>query len=261
MMICVLAPLEGEAVKALIDLLALGVLVLGSGAMVRRPGRTILPLYAGLVPVGSVFSLPIPLPPPFNSLSSLLGALAIVAVLLHLAIFRRPRVPELPVGLWLLFLAWICTTISWTIDPSSSKQALMLALPLLLLVFVCAVLRFDERDLYAWRLAIILGGIAVGLYAFSLLIRGAPLPTHGVTQRFSIQTGVGELDPNILAASLLLPISLSVERLLLGGSVLLRPRTWRVLGGAGVFFCLAALLLTGSRGGVVAAFIAVFGTV
>jgi hypothetical protein len=46
----------------------LGVLILV--ACVRRPVATIVPVYAALVPFGDVFSLRVPLPKPFNSLSS-----------------------------------------------------------------------------------------------------------------------------------------------------------------------------------------------
>ena len=73
----------------------LGLLVLI--ACVRRPVATIVPVYAALVPVGDVFSLRVPLPQPFNSLSSVVGALTIVALVLHLVLERRGRVPTLPV--------------------------------------------------------------------------------------------------------------------------------------------------------------------
>ena len=52
-------------------LIALGaLLVIGVG--ISRP-TLILPLYAALVPIGGVFPIPVPLPSPFNSLTSLLG--------------------------------------------------------------------------------------------------------------------------------------------------------------------------------------------
>ncbi|MGZ4131447.1 MAG: hypothetical protein ACXVWF_00235, partial [Actinomycetota bacterium] len=60
----------------------LGLLVLV--LCVRRPLATIVPVYAALVPFGDVFSLRVPLPKPFNSLSSVVGALTIVTLVIHL---------------------------------------------------------------------------------------------------------------------------------------------------------------------------------
>ena len=52
-------------------LIALGaLLVIGVGS---HDHTLIIPLYAALVPIGGVFRIPVPLPPPFNSLSSLFG--------------------------------------------------------------------------------------------------------------------------------------------------------------------------------------------
>src|SRR5919198_5514473 len=91
----------------------LGMLVLVALALptLRRPGRTIFPLFAATLPIASVVSLPIPLPTPFNTLSSLLGGLAIVAGVLNAVAMRRVRLPSWPTALWLLFFGWICFSV------------------------------------------------------------------------------------------------------------------------------------------------------
>ena len=244
--------------SALIVLAAVFLLV-GGIVSVARPGLTILPLYAATLPVASVIRLSVPLPKPFNTLSSLLGAAAILACLAHMALYRRGRIPSLPAALWLAFLAWCLITTFWAISTSSAVNAIQVASPLILLMFVVGALPVDDSDLDAMRFAIIASGIAVGMYALLLVLTGKALPAHGLaaSHRLSIASNPQDTDPNILAASLLLPLVLSVERIALGGSRWWGPTGWRVLGVAGLFLSSMAILLTGSRGGALSAIIAV----
>ena len=144
--------------------------------------------------------------------------------------------PSFATAVWLVFLAWISLTSFWSIDPGTSVRTLTIAIPLVVLLFIASVMEFDEIDLDVWRLAIIAGGVLVGMYATVLIVKGGALPTHGVSQRFSIKANPQETDPNTLAASLILPLVLSTECLLLGGGKWLRRGTWRLIGGAGVVF-------------------------
>lgn len=221
---------------------------------VRRPLRTILPVYAATLPVGSVISLSLPLPPPFNTVSSMLGGLTMAACILHVAVHRRGRAPTIPVAMWLFFLAWAALSTFWAVDPGAAYEKLLVATPLVVLLLMIALVPADDADLDALRLGIIVSGVVVGLYALYLFLTGGALPAHGTAgERFSLATEAGETNPNILAASLLLPLVLSTERLLLGGQRWLRARSWRLLGAAGVILIFVALLLTGSRGGLIAA--------
>src|SRR5436309_995567 len=102
----------------------------------RRPGRTVFPLYAGTLPIASVIQLPVPLPSPFNTLSSLLGAVALGLGAVHVVFRRQLRVPSLPTAVWLLFLGWISLTAFWSIDPETSLSTLTVAVPLMALLFV-----------------------------------------------------------------------------------------------------------------------------
>jgi O-antigen ligase len=240
-------PITGLIAVLLLPLVAL---------FVARPLRTVLPLYAATLPIASVVRLGVPFPAPFNTLSSLLGGLTIAAGVGHIILYRRGRVPTLPVAMWMLFLAWAGVSAFWALSIGSAVDEVVLAVSLLSLLVVVSLLPAEEPDLDVLRLAIILGGIAVGLYALVLIPSGA-LPTHGVTERFSVASDPQDTNPNILAASLLLPAVLSLERLILGGTRWLAPRTWRLLGGAGLFLSTVAILFTGSRGGLLACLIAV----
>jgi O-antigen ligase len=246
--------------KLLLILLLLVPAVIAVPWFVQRPLRSIVTVYAGTLPIASVVSVEVPLPPPFNTLSSILGALAIGACVAHVALYRQGRVPSLPVALWAVFLGWCLTTVFWAIDGGAAVEEATVAIPLILLLLAISIVPADRGDYDTLRVAVVLSGIIVGAYAFYLLITGAALPSHGVEERFSLATGVGETNPNILAASLLLPLAVSVEMILLGGGRWWTPRSWRVLGVTGTFFIFVALFLTGSRGGLVAAAVTFFAT-
>jgi len=220
---------------------------------VKSPARTIVPLYAALLPIAGAVDVSVPLPDPFNSLSSVLGALAIAAGLLHATVYRRARVPSVAIGCWLLFLTWICVTAFWALDKGAALRTIAIALPLVLLMAVIGMLRTDETDFEVLRIAVMLSGIIVGLYAVGLQVSGAPLPTHGFGQRFSISTDPEQTNPNILAASLLFPLALATERTIFGGARWLGSRGWRIVGAGGVLLTGAAIFLTASRGGILSA--------
>src|SRR5205823_2066476 len=143
----------------------------------------------------------------------------------------------------------------WAIDPATARGTAIVAASLVVLMALVAMLPMDRVDLDVIRVAIIASGLIVGTYALLLLVRGSALPTHGASQRFSIATNPSDTDPNILAASLLMPLLLSVERILLGGRRWWSPRAWRLLGAAGAFASTLAIVYTGSRGGLSAAVI------
>ncbi len=239
----------------LLAVVVAGVLVvILTPVFVARPARTILPLYAATIPIGSGVKLPVPLPHPFNSFSSLLGAVAIASILAHLVLYRRGRPPTPPVAFWLAFLAWVTVTIFWAADPEAAVSTLLVAVPLVFLMVLAALLPLRGQDEVVLRISVILGGLLVGLYALMLVISGAGLTQRDRgTERFAVVSNPasGHTNPNQVAASLLLPMAISLDLALVGASRFRNPRRWRLLGVAGVIFPLAAIVLSGSRGGVV----------
>ena len=234
----------------LVGLLSLPVL----GYFVAKPTRTILPLYAGTLPMASVVELSIPLPAPFNTLSSMLGALVIATGLAHVILYRRGRIPSVPVAVWLLFLAWAVATTFWAIEVDDAVATTMVAVPLLLLMVVVALLPIDGVDFDILKVVLVLGAAVVGLYAAYLLMSGRALPAHGVSERFSVAADPDQTNPNILAAQLLLPLAVATQCLVFGGSRWWSRTWWKVLGVFGVVFTIIAIVLTSSRGGMIAAF-------
>jgi O-Antigen ligase len=229
--------------------------------VVAKPARTILALYAATIPIGSGFRLPIPIPRPFDSLSSLLGALAIVSLAAHIILFRRGRVPSLPVGFWLAFLAWATITAFWAEDVGAAISTLIVAIPLVLLMLLVAALPSGSRDEMIMRMAVVIGGALVGAWALGLVLSGAALPqrTHG-TERFGVVSNseTQHTNPNQVAASLLLPIALSIDLAITAPLRFRRSGLMQLLGLAGTFLPLSAIVLSGSRGGASAAMILLF---
>jgi O-antigen ligase len=224
------------------------------GLFIARPSRTVLPLYAGTLPIASVVQLSIPLPPPFNTLSSMLGALTIGAGLAHVILYRRGRIPTVPVAMWLIFLAWAIGTTLWALEVDDALETIVVAVPLLLLMVIVSFMHVDEEDFDILKVALIVGSAVVGMYASYLLLSGRALPSHGVSERFSVTSNPDATNPNILAASLLLPLALAVQCMVFGGSRWWKKRTWRLLGVVGMVFTVIAIVLTSSRGGMLAAF-------
>lgn len=240
-----------------------GALLLGAILMrifVIRPGRTIVPLYAASLPLASAIDVPIPLPAPFNSLSSLLGAVAIVTCAAHLLIYRRTRVPSGNAGLWILFLGWVCLTGFWALEPVSAFRTMMIASSLIILMLIVSTLPLTAKDFEAIRLAVMMSGLIVGLYAVFLQAAGAQFPTHGVSQRFSISSDPEQTDPNILAASLLMPLGLAIEQMILGTSKWWTNWRSRSLGAVTALLTTVSILFTASRGGLVSATVVFMGT-
>lgn len=235
----------------------LGVIL--TGVFVNRPSRSIIPLYAASLPIASAIDVPIPLPAPFNSLSSFLGAVAIITCAAHLLVYRRGRIPSATAGIWGLFLSWVCLTGFWALEPVFAFRTTMIASSLIMLMLIVAALPLDTKDFHVIRQAIMISGLIVGLYAVYLQAVGAQFPTHGVSQRFSISADPEQSDPNILAASLLMPLGLAIEQAMLGTR---KWRSWRsrVLGTTAALFTGVSIVFTASRGGLVSAVIVFAGT-
>ena len=243
--------------KSLAVVVALLVLVPLFRFCAERPTMTIVPIYAFSLPLASVVELNVPLTPPFNTLSSLLGAFLLAAVFVHITVFERARVPSFSVGLWCLFMGWVSLTALWAPGSGKAMQGLMIAIPLVLVMIAFSLLNWKRRDIDVLRLAIVISGLAVGAYALYLLVSGAGLPSHGVNARFSVTSDAEDTDPNILAASLLLPMVLSLEMFVYAKIGWWSRRTSRWIGGFALLLTLFAIIATGSRGGLLGALAAI----
>ena len=221
--------------------------LLAFGVFVSRPGRSILPLYAATLPVASAIDLSLPLPSPFDTLSSLLGGLVIAACLGHLLLTRRGSIPTMPVAVWSLLLAWTIVGVFWAENTREAFRTVTIAVPLVLLMVLVSALPREQIDFNGLRRAIMLSGLIVGAYGLGLRAVGVQFPTPGDSERFAISNSPAEANPNIVAATLLLPLVMSLERMIVG------ERGSKAFGAICSFFTLSAMFLTASRGGMISA--------
>jgi O-antigen ligase len=218
----------------------------------RSPVRTLLCAYAAVVPFGSGIALPVPLPPPFNTLTSLLGLAAALAVAGNLAMGRRRGLslaPMVPVAL--LYLAVCGITYAWSVNRSSTWDSYLVLISLVGLYVIVLLARLDEDDADLLGDAIAIGGaLACGYGLYLLLTNKLPSEQAGLP-RFSIAGGVGDdADPNITAATLVLPLVVAWDRVI-------APRPpGRLLWAAAAGLITFGMLLTGSRGGMAGALLA-----
>jgi O-antigen ligase len=210
-------------------------------ACFRDPLRFALPPYAVMIPFSSLFSVA---PGPFGSVSSLLGLLLGVSLLAQLLTVRRGS-PQLPleVPIWLAFLALCGLSVFWSVAPRATAESFAILGSLVLLFVALTLTRFDVVALRRFETALVLGGVLVVCYGIVQLtfLGGLPAP-DGRAARF----GNDLLGANNQAAALLLPLAIAAMRSLTG------PRGWRGVHGLATLVMLFGVVMTGSRGGLLA---------
>jgi O-antigen ligase len=217
-------------------------------ACFRNPVRYALPPYAVLIPFGSAFKL---VPGPFGGVSSLLGLLLGAALVTQLVTTRRGSVRlPLAVPVWLAFLALSGFSLFWSIAPGATFLDFRVLASQVLLLVALVLTRFDERTLRLFATSLMAGGIAVVCYGLVQLTLLGGLPGR--------RTGPGDgaprfgddlLGANNEAAALLLPLAVAATR------ALTESGRSRFFHGAATLLLLVGILMTGSRGGLLGAFV------
>lgn len=204
------------------------------------PFRALI-LYAFILPLGSSLTLPLGLPDPFNTFSTLLGAVAGVLLLLRLVVDpdSRSAVPAVT-WVWVMFLGLNALTYLWSINREETLAQLFILAPLVGLFAVASMYRTSTEEMNAFEGALVAGGALAGLVAVGLAVTGNLYPSGTGVDRFYASGG----DPNITAASLLMPFAVAVSWAVEGD---LRNRR---LGFVAAVLISFGVLLTVSRGGV-----------
>ncbi|MGA3128303.1 MAG: O-antigen ligase family protein [Candidatus Korobacteraceae bacterium] len=179
------------------------------------------------------------------TLTSLIGLVTLFVAFGSSLALRRFRLPLRPSAFWLAFIAWEGCTVLWSVDREAAIERLPTMLSLLAFYLVVASCHFSEKDVSRISRLAILGGCAaavITLYEFR-----SGIFYLSTSMRGSLVFGGRQTDPNILAASLLLPLSLAVGELLgsakLGGKLLLAFCALLITSG---------IFVTGSRGALLA---------
>ena len=213
----------------------------------RDPLHVALPLFAALVPFGGLISIG---HSRFSSLSSLVGIVLGLGLVLHLLRGRWSDVPlSLTTPLWLLFLGVAACTALWSVNPGKTVTSVMVLSSLVGIYLLISVSKVDKAVLSYTENGLLLGGVAVVLYGlFQLLVLGgfpADTPVGGIATdgRF----GNDMLGPNNQAVALVLPLVIALSRM-----ASRRERRGQLIHGVIAVLMLAGILMTGSRGGMLA---------
>jgi O-antigen ligase len=211
----------------------------------RRPMSVILPAYAATVPFGSAISTG--LPAPYTAISSVLGILLMLGLGGRL-LFGRSAPVGFPstVSIWLMFLGVAGASAVWSVSPQLTEAGFQNLASLIVLYLLMALTVVEFHDLRRLEFAIVLGGVAAALYGLLQLfaLGGLPTSSDGVG---GARFGRDLLGANNTAAALLLPLAVALCR-----SVDWPRLAGRVQWSLSAIVVLAGLVLTGSRGGLLA---------
>lgn len=218
----------------------------------RQPMRIALPLYAAVMPFGGLIAIG---SSKFTSLSSLIGILLGVGLLLHLPMNRRASNRlSLTVPFWLFFLGIAGITLLWSINPSKSGNSFVILGSLIIVYVLIAMSPVDRDVLRRVENGLIIGGVAAVAYGlFQLAVLGGfpddPfIPGAPRDGRF----GNDLLGPNNQAVALMLPLVISLSRSAMAVEAAKRAQYAGIAA-----LLLGGILMTGSRGGILATIVAV----
>ncbi len=230
---------------SVVAILAIGPLIM----CLRQPMQVALPAYAALIPFGGLIAVG---NSKFTSLSSLLGIVLAGGLALQLVRGRRLEVPlSITVPLWLLLLGTAGASVLWSLNPGKTAAGFLGFASLILIYVLVAINYVDRQILSRTESALLLGGIVATGYGLTQLFLLGGFPQGGSADADG-RFGDDMLGPNNEAVALLLPLLVA-----LGRAVVCTETSKRIF-----YTCLAAVLLvgilmTGSRGGALAAVVAV----
>jgi O-antigen ligase len=218
-------------------------------ACFRDPVRWALPPYAVLIPFGSSLKIA---PGQFGGVSSVLGLLLGVTLITQLITTRRSgaRLP-LAVPVWLAFLALSGLSLFWSIAPGATYDDFQILASQVLLLVALVLTRFDDGTLRLFGTSLMMGGIAVVFYGLVqiFLLGGLPEAREVKVGGGDPRLGDDLIGANNLAAALLLPLAIAASR------TLTETGRSRLFHGVATVLLLVGILLTGSRGGLLATFL------
>jgi O-antigen ligase len=192
-----------------------------------------------VLPIENVFVIP-----GVGSLSRLAGILLILSAVpafLGRGYFQFRRQPVV-VMLLALYVLWALASLMWSVDPASTMSYVFTFVQLLILVVVIWQLCVTDRDRLAVQQAYVIGS-AIAVFEG---VRNFVLGNEAVYQRFS----VSNTDPNDYALILALAIPMAWD-------LFANQRGFvRVLNLLCIPLVLVGIILTGSRGGSLAAAVA-----
>ncbi|HJZ72627.1 MAG TPA: O-antigen ligase family protein [Vicinamibacterales bacterium] len=177
------------------------------------------------------------------TITKLIGVMA-AGILLAVGLVERRLVAPPRAALWVFLLVlWAMVSLAWSVALESSVTRVPTALSLLSLYLVAVSFRVSERELRVVCLLAMVGGVMAATAGIILGFDADP----GLRARGTLRVAEQAANPNGVAQSLLLPLSVGVAAFLISRSVWQKLLAIAAVGAIG-----AGILLTMSRGSLVA---------
>jgi len=227
--------------------------VAATAVMVQRPLTFTLPAFAASLPAGGLLAVG---SSRFSSLSSILGLLLVAGLLIRLLSGHRMAAPmSLTVPLWLLFLGVAGGTTLWSLEPSTTAGGFVLLGSLTAIYTLISMSPVDREIIRRTENGLLVGGVVVSCYGLAqlLFLGGFPANVAGASLGTGGRFGYDLLGPDNEAVSLLLPLLIAVNR-----SVTRAGAWWRWWHAGLAALVLMGIVMTGSRGGILATLLSSF---
>ena len=216
---------------------------------IQKPLTVALPLFAASIPFGSLIGIG---HSRFSSLSSILGFLMLIGLTLRLVVVRKQRAPlSGTVFLWIAFVAVATTTALWSLGPSLTANGVLEIGSLVALYALISMNQIDREIVHRVEQGLIAGGLAaVGYGAVQLtLLGGFPndVPGQPPGTRAAASATTCSV-PTTTRWRFLLPLASACT-----ASATAPKASTRRLHAVFAFLMFVGIVMTGSRGGMLAA--------
>jgi exopolysaccharide production protein ExoQ len=182
-----------------------------------------------------------------GTLTRLLGMVS--GAFLLIAVLRRRTVAITPpIAVLAALTIWMLASSLWAVDQKAALAILPTYVGLFLLFAVLTMTPISIRQ-FRWLLALTAaGGLCAAAYGIRMFYQNPQFAHESAnTMRLIIQTGTSQIDPNHFADSLLFPIAIMMMWALRSRNLLVK-----LACVSGVIVLVMAILLAGSREGIVA---------
>ncbi len=229
----------------LIPIMALAFLPVLAFLAVRYPLIFPFGLYLALVPFDSILQLS------SGVTITRLAALATAAALItRIVVLRQWSVPGKSFYAWTFFVFYAMVTLFWTPDMPEVGIVTQQVVQLFLIMAILSFYSPGRLEFNGALTCIIASGVGAAAYGIKLYESGSFSASHRLV--LGTEGGVA-IDPNYFASSFIIPLGFAMS-----AAFSLRNPWLRVLGALSALAMIGGVLISGSRGGFIAAAI-VFG--
>jgi O-antigen ligase len=179
------------------------------------------------------------------TVTSIAGFLAMFTLLGWSLALGRFRVPSRSAALWVVFIAWQACSVLWAVDQGVAIERLPTVGSLLLFYLVVSCCEFSEREITGVARFAILGGCLAAALCLYLFHSGVFF--QNVSMRGTVSFGSQQIESNVFAASLLLPLSLAIGEFFVAKTLRVK-----ILLIGGMFLIALGIFYTTSRGALLA---------